>query len=103
MSPKEWTQDPADMFSEDYWGADSPGQEMAKEYNLPSPRPFLGSTAKSPNTAFVFESNGAFYIWSAVVDTVSQITDPKGKEEIIQDIVHNDMRNLKTEQVHPPK
>ncbi|KAE8381120.1 hypothetical protein BDV26DRAFT_256129 [Aspergillus bertholletiae] len=103
MSPKEWTQDPALMFYQDYWGGNSPGQAMAKEYQLPSPQPFLGSTARSPNTEFAFESNGKFYLWSAVVDTVSQIIEPGTKKAIIEAIVNSDSMDLVVEQVLPPK
>lgn len=91
------------MSYEHYWGEGSEGQEMAKEYQLSSPQPFLGSTAKSPNILFVFESNGAFYMWSAVVDTVCRITEPKTKEDIIETIVNDESLDLVTEQIDPPK
>lgn len=91
------------MFYEDYWGEDSKGQEMAKEYQLPDPRPFLGSTAKSPNTIFAFESKGTFYMWSAVVDSVSQVTKPKTEEEIIETIVNGASLNLALKEIKPPK
>lgn len=90
------------MFYQNYWGDNSPGQVMAKEYQLPSPNPFLGSTAKSPKTEFVFESNGAFYLWSATVDTVCKITEPGTKEEIIETIVNDDSINLMADQIFPP-
>ena len=92
------------MFYEDYWGKeDSRGQRMAKEYQLSSPKPFLGNTAKSPGTEFAFESNGAFYLWSAVVDTVCQITQPETKEKIIDTIVNDESLDLVIEQIDPPK
>lgn len=89
------------MFADEYWGEDSPGQEMARQYSLPSPQPFLGSTAKSANTAFVFESQNEIYLWNAVVDTVVKITSPKSKDDIIQHITNGNMEKLQTEQISP--
>lgn len=72
---------------------------MAESYNLKSAVPVFGNKARSPNTLFVFQSEGTYYLWNVVQDSVWKIVEPTGKDEIKRKIWGGDMKSLNMERV----
>ena len=90
------------MYLDYYWkDQTSPGQQMAEDFRLVDPNPFLGNTGKSASACFMFESEGTNYMWNSVTDLVFKITNPTSKRVIVSEVLLKGTKSLQLQQLPP--